>query len=115
MVNTEGPVEIASSRGDRREDRKVDLIVQEMRRYNVKVTALQKTKWFWSEVYRVTGSVALTSGRKKPAQEDTVKRGGRGSNCTHRLGNRCLEGSREAMEGMGIQSNLSMSTVGLEI
>ncbi len=70
MVDTEGPVEIASSRGDRGEERKVDLIVREMRRYNVKVT-----KWFGSEVYRVTGSVALTSGRENPAQEDTVKRG----------------------------------------
>ena len=51
MVDTEGPVEIASSRGDREEDRKVDLIMREMRRYNVKVTALQETKWFGSEVY----------------------------------------------------------------
>ena len=46
----EGPVEIASSRGVRGEDRKVDLIMREMRRYNVKVTALQETKWFGSEV-----------------------------------------------------------------
>ena len=51
MVDIEGPVEIASSRGDREEDRKVDLIMREMRRYNVKVTALQETKWFGSEVY----------------------------------------------------------------
>ena len=51
MVDTEGPVEIASSRGDRGEDKKVDLMVREMRRFNVKVTALQETKWFGSEVY----------------------------------------------------------------
>ena len=61
MVDTEGPVEIASSRGDKGEDRKVDLIVQDMRRYNVKVTALQETKWFGSEVYRVAESVMLIS------------------------------------------------------
>ena len=42
---------------------------------NVKMTALQETKWFGSEVYRVEGSVVLTSGRKKPAQGDTVKKG----------------------------------------
>ena len=41
--------------------------------------------------------------------------GGRGSNCAHILGNRCLEGHREAMEGMKLQSSLSMSTVGWEI
>ena len=75
MVDTEGLVEIASSRGDREEDWKVDLIVREMMRYNVKVTALQETKWFGSEVYRVAGSVVLTSGREKPAQGDTVKKG----------------------------------------
>ena len=40
MGDTEGPVEIVSSRGDREEDRKVELIVREMRRYNVKMTAL---------------------------------------------------------------------------
>ena len=41
----------------------------------MKVTALQETKWFGSEVYRLTGSVVLTSGREKPAQGDTVKKG----------------------------------------
>ena len=35
MVDTEGPVEIASSRVDRGEDRKVNLIVREMVSYNV--------------------------------------------------------------------------------
>ena len=53
----------------------------------------------------MAGSVVLTSGREKPAQEDT-------SNCAHRLGIRCLEGSMEAMEGMELQSILSISTVG---
>ncbi len=41
----------------------------------MKVTALKETKWFGSEVYQVAGSVVLTSGRKKPAQGDTVKKG----------------------------------------
>ena len=40
----------------------------------MKVTALQEVKWFGSEVYRVAGSVVLTSGREKPVQGDTVKR-----------------------------------------
>ena len=39
------------------------------------VTGLQKTKWFGSEVYRMAGNVVLTSGRAKPAQGDTVKKG----------------------------------------
>ena len=74
MVDTEGPVEVAEEKGDR----KVDLIMQEMRRYNVKVTALQETKWFGSEVFQVTGNVVLVSGREKPAQGDIVRGGGGG-------------------------------------
>ena len=53
MVDTEGPVEIASNRGDRGEDRKVDFIVREMTRYNM--TALQETRWYRSEVYQMVG------------------------------------------------------------
>ena len=41
----------------------------------------------------MAGNVVLTSGREKPVQGDTVRRG---SNCAHRLGNRCLEGSRDS-------------------
>ena len=33
----------------------------------MKMTALQETKWFVSEVYRVAGNIVLTSGREKPA------------------------------------------------
>ena len=48
MVDTEGSVAIASTmkNGQRGEDRKVDLVVGELRRYNVKVAGLQETKWF---------------------------------------------------------------------
>ena len=51
MVDTEGPIEVASRWGQRGEDRKVDLIEMELKRYDVKVAALQETKWFGSEVY----------------------------------------------------------------
>ena len=56
MVDTEGPVEIASQRADshRGEDRKVNLIVNELNRYDVKVAALQETKWFGNKVYWVS-------------------------------------------------------------
>ena len=115
MVDTEGPVELVSSRGDRGEDRKVDLIMREMRRYNVKVTALQETTWFRSEVLLSGRECCVTSGKEKPAQRNTVRgrrKGGGGSNCAHRLGNKCLEGSREAMEGMELQSSLRCLQLG---
>ena len=49
-------MEIASQRADshRGEDRNVNLIVNELKRYDVKVAALQETKWCGSEVYQVS-------------------------------------------------------------
>ena len=73
MVDTEGSVAIASKRQDtqRGEDRKVDLIVREMKRYKVKVVGLQETKWFGCDVYDVAGCVVLTSGRPLPNNDDS--------------------------------------------
>ena len=50
MVDTEGSVVIASTRknGQRREDRKLDLVVGELRRYNVSVAGLQEKIYSWS-------------------------------------------------------------------
>ena len=77
MVDTEGPIEIASRRQDKRrgEDRKVDWIVRELKRYNVKVAGLQETKWFGNDVYDVSGAAVLTSGRKTPSVGENSHRG----------------------------------------
>ena len=77
MVDTEGSLAIASRRqdGQRGEDRKVDLVVREMKRYNVKVAGLQETKWFGCDVYDVAGCMVLTSGRPLPDTEDSFQRG----------------------------------------
>ena len=75
MVDTEGPIEVASRCGQRGEDRKVDLIEMELKRYDMKVAALQETKWFGSEVYQVGGSVVLTAGRERPSEGDDMQRG----------------------------------------
>lgn len=70
MVDTEGSVETARQRTDSTasagENRKIDLIVRELDRYDVKVAALQETKWFGSEVYKVGESTVLTAGRPVP-------------------------------------------------
>ena len=50
MVDTDGPVEVASQSG-RRESRKVDQIVHVLGQYNIKIAALQESKWFGSNVY----------------------------------------------------------------
>ena len=72
MVDTEDPIEVASRWGQRGEDRKVDLIEMVL---NVKVAALQETKWFGIEVYQVGGSVVLTAGREKPSKGNDMQRG----------------------------------------
>ena len=64
MVDTEGPIEVVSQQCDdwRNEDRKIDKIVPELRRYNVSMGALQETKWFGEEIYEVGVCVLLTAG-----------------------------------------------------
>ena len=47
MLGTEGSIKTARQGRDtlHAEDRKVDLVVRELGRYNIKVAALQETKW----------------------------------------------------------------------
>ena len=68
LVETQGSLEVASQQtyGQRGEERKPDLIVNERKRYNVIVAALQETKWFGREGYQVDRSVLITSGRTLP-------------------------------------------------
>ena len=75
MVDTEGPIEIASNQHlhHRGEDRKVDQIVLELMNYGVSVGALQETKWFGDNVYEVQGSVVVTAGRPTPADGEPIQ------------------------------------------
>ena len=68
LVDNEGTVKTArlSSEVSESEDRRIDLVIRELNRYDIKVTALQKTKWFGNVVYRVGKSIVLTAGRKTP-------------------------------------------------
>ena len=104
MVDTEGPVEIASQRADshRGEDRKVNLIVNELRRYDVRVAALQETKWFGSE-----------DGRKKNTRTGRECRERRRS-CTSSFRTSCryLEERKQPMVSMKFQSSLSLPASG---
>ena len=75
MVDTEDPIVVASQRNERREDRKVGLVVGELARYDVVIGALQETKWFACETYKVSDSMVLTSGRRTPGEGECVQRG----------------------------------------
>ena len=43
------------------DERKFDQVVDELNRYRVSVAALQETKWFGDEMYKVGDSIVLTS------------------------------------------------------
>ena len=55
-----------SSEVSESEDRRIDLVIRELKRYNIKVAALQETKWFGNAVYHVGKSIVLTAGRETP-------------------------------------------------
>ena len=77
MLGTDGTVETARQGRDATsvEDRKIDLVVQELERYDIRVAALQETKWLGREMYHVGESVVLTAGRPVPAPEQPIQGG----------------------------------------
>ena len=68
LLDTTGSIETARQRCDLSdaEDRKIDQVV-------VTVAALQETKWFGSEVYKVGENFVLTAGR--PVTREDRQRG----------------------------------------
>ena len=71
LLDTTGSIETARQRCDLsdEEDRRIDQVVDVLENYRVTVAALQETKWFGNEVYKVGESLVLTAGRPVP-QED---------------------------------------------
>ena len=60
-------------------DRKLDLLVKELKRYNISITAVQETKWFGSDIWKAEGHVLLHSGQPLPSiSEAAVRREGVG-------------------------------------
>ena len=55
-------------------DRKIDLIVKELRRYRVSVGAIQETKWFGSDVCEAEGYLFLHSGCLLPREGESAGR-----------------------------------------
>ena len=79
LVDVEGTIETARQRCDESlvDERKINRVISESQRYQVSVAALQETKWFGSEVYRVGSSVMLTAGRDVPEAGQQRHRGER--------------------------------------
>ena len=60
-------------------DRKLDLLMRELRQYSVSVGANQETKWFGSDIWQAKGYTFLHSGRPMPSDhENAIRREGVG-------------------------------------
>ena len=57
---------LMSSERSESEDRRIDLVITELNIYNIKVAALQETKWFGNHIYQVEKSILLTAGGETP-------------------------------------------------
>ena len=55
-------------------DRKLDLLVSELRRYGVSVAAIQETKWFGKDVWQADRHTFLHSGRPLPKDGEPAVR-----------------------------------------
>ena len=55
-------------------DRKLDLMVKELRRYHVSVAGIQETKWLGKDVRLPDGSTFLHSGQPLPSDESPMMR-----------------------------------------
>ena len=75
LVDTKGPIEVASQRNENGEDRKVDLVVGKLAMYDMVIGALQETKWFGCGTYKVSDSMVLTSGRRTPGEGECAQKG----------------------------------------
>ena len=55
-------------------DRKLDLLVKELKRLDVAVAGIQETKWFGNDVWSADGYTLLHSGRPLPDEGEPQKR-----------------------------------------
>ena len=55
-------------------DRKLDLLVNELRKLNVVVAGIQETKWFGQDVWNADGYTLLHSGRTLPGDGQPLLR-----------------------------------------
>ena len=70
LLDVDGYIETAKQGYDVSvaDKRKIDQVVSELDKYHVVVGALQETKWFGCEVYKVGESMVLTAGQEVPTE-----------------------------------------------
>ncbi|XP_065195630.1 craniofacial development protein 2-like [Sycon ciliatum] len=85
LVNASGPVETAFVRKNSnfrnsnfefdKDDRRVDVVVGELKRLDKEVAGLQETRWFGEEVYSVGDSAVLSTRWRLPSGDGSFLRG----------------------------------------
>ena len=100
-LDVDGPIETVRQGDDNQvaNERKIDQVVDVLGRYKVDVAALQETKWFGEDEYRVGKCVVLAAGRSVPGPGVVKQRGG----CCHCIiwsSSWCLERRRMSMESL---------------
>ena len=76
-MQNEGSIETATMSPGARGvavDRKADLMVQDLKKYQISITGIGETKWFGQEVYSIGGYTVLHSGRPLPEQNERAER-----------------------------------------
>ena len=74
LAEAEGSVATASVRREVQVDRKINFLVKELCRFNMRITGISETKWFGQGVYEVDGFVMVHSGRPVPTGDDPALR-----------------------------------------
>ena len=76
-MDVDGPIETGRQGDDNQvaDKRKIDQVVDVLGRYKVDVAALQETKWFGEDEYRVGKCVVLAAGRSVPGPGVVKQRG----------------------------------------
>ena len=69
LVERQGPARVAAvSAREPKEDKKIYLVVRELRRLGIEVAGLQESRWFGSDFYNVDDALVLSSGRPVPSE-----------------------------------------------
>ena len=96
-------------------DRKLDLLVRELRRYDVSVAAVRETKWFGADVWETQGYTLLHSGRPLPhGEEPAVRKEGVGIALDERATSAWREAGEKwkAVSSRIVTARLKLTSVG---
>ena len=78
LLNFSGPVQtayVAQRPRKTADDRRIDVVVDELERLDIEVAGLQETRWFGDALYHVGDAMVLSSGRPTPVDGENFRRG----------------------------------------